>query len=150
MSGSTITSLAGHREIVDHVSRFGRFLDGGPGTPADFYAADAEVVSPRARLKGLDAITEFLGRARSERTQHVHSDLLVESIDDRHATVSANQLVHFFEPRQAPHLRSGLRVTYDLVRTQDGWRFARVEMSMLWLIGELPPVPTGDAATSPV
>jgi hypothetical protein len=55
--------------------------------------------------------------------------------------VSANQLVNFFEPGRPPYRTSGLRVTYHVARTTDGWRFTRSEIELQWIVGELPPVP---------
>ena len=130
-----------HRQaIAELIARFGHWLDGGAGRPEDFYLADAEVVSPRATLRGLDAISRFVADTGDERVQHVHGDLVIDVDGDR-ARVRANQLVYFFEPGRAPHRTSGLRVEHELRRTDAGWRIARLELALQWLDGDLPPAP---------
>ena len=90
-------------------------------------------------LHGIDAAAEFLARTGGERTQHLLSDVLIK-LDGERATVAANQLVHFFEPRRPPYRSSGLRVTYEMLRRPEGWRLARMEMTLEWLVGDLPAV----------
>lgn len=141
MTTATIAASLDRQDIAEFVARFGRWLDGGAGRAEDFYLPDAEVASPRATLRGLDAITEFLARTGDERTQHVHTDLVID-LDGDHADVSANQLVTFFEPGVPPHRTAGLRVEHRLQRTEAGWRIARLEIAMQWLVGDLPSVPT--------
>lgn len=126
--------------ISDLLVRFGRWLDGDAGDPGDFYDEDIEVVSPRARLQGLDAVSDFIARTAGEQTQHVHSDVLVELDGDR-AHVSANQLVHFYERGRPPYRSSGLRVSYALVRRSSGWRLSQMEIRLEWIVGDLPSVP---------
>ncbi|SHL30411.1 SnoaL-like domain-containing protein [Pseudonocardia thermophila] len=139
MPTTTLDELADRQAIAELVARFGRWLDGDPGDIADFYALDAEVESPRARLRGRHAIAEFLARTGDERAHHLHTDLLIDLDGDR-AVVSANQLVNFFEPGVPPYRTSGLRVTYTVARTDDGWRIVRSRIELQWLIGELPTV----------
>lgn len=138
---TSIDVLTDRTDVANLVSRFGRWLDGGPGEVADFYGPDAEVVSPRGRLQGLDAIADFLDRASGEHTQHVHSDLLIDLESDR-GVVSGNQLVNFFEPGRPPYRTSGLRVTYHVARTAAGWRITRSQIELQWLVGDLPSVPS--------
>lgn len=126
--------------IADLLVRFGRWLDGDGGDPSDFYDDDIEVVSPRAQLHGLDAVSDFIARTAGEQTQHLHSDVLIELDGDR-ARVSANQLVHFYERGRPPYRSSGLRVSYVLVRRSSGWRLRRMEITLEWIVGDVPPVP---------
>ena len=126
-------------EVRDFVTRMGHFLDGLGGDPTEIYDRDVVVRSPRGEFRGYDEALAFITRERptGEQTQHFHSDVLVDVQGDR-ATVTANQLVEFFQPRQVPHRTSGLRLTYTLVRRPSGWRLLEAEVELAWIVGALP------------
>lgn len=54
------------------------------------------------------------------------------------AVVQANQLVQFFRPGQPPHRTSGLQACYGMARRAAGWRITSVDISLAWLIGDMP------------
>jgi hypothetical protein len=56
-------------------------------------------------------------------------------LDGDRATVTANLLVQFFRPREAPHRTVGLRYTFEAVRTAAGWRCACAEITPKWFQG---------------
>ena len=126
-------------EVTDVVSRLGALLDGHGGDPAEVYDVDIVGRGPRGEFHGRDEVVRRTAvvPGSTERYQHLHTDLLVE-VDGDVAVVAANQLVQFFEPGQAPHRSSGLRVGYRLVRRPEGWRIARVDVALEWIIGDLP------------
>ena len=132
--------LDDRQDVLDVVTRLGRWLDGEGGDPAAIYDVDVVVRSPRGQVRGLNGVLAVVTPAPGdvERTQHRVTDTLVEVHGDR-ATVHANQLVHFFRVGEAPYRTSGLRVHYELARRADGWRLVDAEMRLEWLEGE--PVP---------
>jgi hypothetical protein len=134
-----LQQLTDRLEITDLVTRLGRWLDGQGGDLATIYDRDAVVRSPRAELRGFDAVHAFLTREdpSGDRFQHFHSDVFVELAGDT-AVVEANQLNQFFRPGQAPHRTSGLHVRYDVVRRPEGWRIASADIQLRWLIGDFP------------
>jgi SnoaL-like domain len=121
-------------EITGLFTRLARLLDEGRHDDIrDIYTDDVEVRSPRAELHGIDEVTAFLRRTHdeTERTQHVHGDVLVDVGADR-AEASANQLVFFYREGEPPHQTSGLRLDYTAVRTPDGWRFRTARITLAW------------------
>ena len=126
-------------DIIDLIARLGSWLDGHGGDPTQIYDDAVVVQGPRGETRGIDAVMARVGPAvtRDERSQHLHTDALVEIADDT-AIVRANQLVHFCRPRQPPHRTSGLRVEYRLARCAGGWRPVGADIDLEWLIGELP------------
>jgi len=127
-------TLADRVEIAELFARLARILDERrPEDVRTVYAEDVVVRSPRGELHGADAVIAFLQRSQvdGEHTQHLHSDALVSVEGDR-VRASANQLVHYFRDGQAPHRRSGLRLSYTVVRTPAGWRFREGSLTLAW------------------
>jgi hypothetical protein len=121
-------------EITDLVARLGRVLDERLfGELRTVYTPDAEALSPRGELHGIDEIVEVLQRTspEDEKTQHLNTTVVVDLDGDR-AEVSASQLVYFFRAGQAPHRTAGVQAAYTAVRTPAGWRLAQVRISPLW------------------
>ncbi|MGW1992980.1 nuclear transport factor 2 family protein [Embleya sp. NPDC001921] len=136
---STNTLIADRIEIADLFSRFARLLDDRRWEDADtVFADDVTLHTPRGgggEIRGLEQVVGFLRRADAEAvgeyTQHVTTDLLVDVDGDR-ATASANSLVYFYREGRAPHLTSGLRLTYTVVRTAAGWRLHEGWTELAW------------------
>jgi hypothetical protein len=134
-----MSEIADRVEVAELFARLARVLD--EGTPDDLrqiYTKDVVVWSPRAgELHGIDAVLEFLRSTAvdDERTQHVHSDVLV-TVDGDEADASANQLSFFYRDGEAPHRLAGLRLTYTAVRTDAGWRFREANISRAWQRGD--------------
>jgi hypothetical protein len=136
--------------IAEVLARLGALLDGHGGDAQEVYDRDVVVRSPRGEVRGIDAVIPIVTTdpSRPERTQHLHADLLV-TLDGDRAVAQANELVHFFHRGEAPHRSSGLRVQYRLVRRPEGWRIVESDLTLEWIIGELPPPhPSASAATS--
>lgn len=135
-------------EIAELLARLARALDERRlDDLRTVYTDDAEAVSPRGNLHGLDEIIDVLGRAArpDEQTLHINGAVVVDVDGDR-AELSSNQLVYFFAEGQAPHRFSGVRATYSAARTPDGWRLTRAHVVARWIHGSgvpagLPPTP---------
>lgn len=131
--------LTDRLEIAELITRLGHSLDGRGGDRSTIYDRDVVVRSPRGEFHGYDAVIAYITRddPSGEQCHHFHTDVLVQLDGDR-ADVTANQLVQFFQPDEAPHRTSGLRLRYEVVRRPEGWRIAVAEIALAWLIGTLP------------
>lgn len=136
------TCLADRSEITDLLTRLNRWLDDDRLSWQDdrryagldrLYTADVALRTPHGTAHGLGELIEHLRRnsTDAQHTQHVTSDVLIDLDGDR-ADVSANVVVHFYRPGEAPFQTSGLRSAFTAVRTPDGWRFTGAEMTLLW------------------
>jgi hypothetical protein len=136
---SNVQELTDRLEITDLVTRLGHWLDGRGGDPSTIYDRDIVARSPRGEFRGFDEVLAFVTRddPSGDRYQHFHADVLVRLSGDR-AEVTANQLVQFFQPGEAPHRTSGLRLRYEAIRRPDGWRIAVADIELAWLIGTFP------------
>jgi hypothetical protein len=97
--------LADRHEVAELLTRGGRLLDEGRHRDArSIYTDDVVVRSPRGgTLRGIDEVIAFLEASpvEGERTQHVHTDVLVDLDGDR-AEVSANTFTHFYRDGAPP------------------------------------------------
>lgn len=124
-------------ELTDLVTRLNRWLDDPDrwdlAEARAVYAEDAVVQSPRGGASGVVDIVDYIQRtgADGDRTQHFTTNVLVE-VDGEQASVSANLLVWFYRAGEAPHATVGLRYQFSAVRTVNGWRFDRAEITPLW------------------
>jgi hypothetical protein len=136
---SNVQELTDRLEITDLVTRLGHWLDGRGGDPSTIYDRDIVARSPRGEFHGFDEVLAFVTRddPSGERYQHFHTDVLVHLDGDR-AEVTANQLTNFFQPGEAPHRSSGLRLRYEAIRRPDGWRIAVADIELAWLVGTFP------------
>ena len=123
-------------DIADLFTRLANLLDDNNVDDIHtVYTEDVEVHSPRGgELHGLPAVTDYMKQAQivTDRTQHLHSDVLI-TLDGDQAEASANQLVYFFREGEPPHQKSGLRTSGTVVRTPAGWRFRTARITLLWL-----------------
>ena len=128
--------LLDRQDIIDVLHRLGRWLDGRGGDPTAIYDTDVVVHSPRGEIVGIERAIEVAAPSDdpTERTQHLLSDVLVDVVGDT-AVVTANQLVRFFRPGEAPWRTSGLAVEYVMARRTEGWRMAGATMQLQWLDG---------------
>lgn len=144
--------LHDHHEISGLVYRLGACLDDGRFDDLrQLLVEDATVRTPGGQASGREAVVAQAQRNHpaDQGFQHVITNVLVDVTGDR-ATVRTNLVVHFTTtddppaaPAGPPPLRASLGEVYsfDLVRTLDGWRFTRIEVSPRWLSGDLPPRP---------
>jgi uncharacterized protein (TIGR02246 family) len=138
--------LRDRAEITDLVYRLGAALDDNRlDDLRDLMAEDATVRTPGGQSAGREAMITQAARNHpgDQRFQHVTTNVLVTPDGDR-ATARANLTVHVTVPTDpgtpAPPPRATLGEVYafDLVRTEDGWRFARIETELQWVSGALP------------
>jgi hypothetical protein len=106
--------------------------------------------TPGGEARGRDAVVAQARRNHGpdQPIQHVITNPVIELDGDR-ATVRANLVVHFAEPLAdgRPLLAPAIQFTlgeiyrFHVVRTPDGWRFARIETSPVWMAGTVPSGP---------
>ncbi|MFD0683998.1 nuclear transport factor 2 family protein [Actinomadura fibrosa] len=119
-----------HDQLTDLVTRLGRWLDEKRFDEArTVFTEDAEAHTAGGTSRGVETLAEHARRNHQVPTQHYITNPLIEVDGDR-ASISANLLVVFAH-------EEGLRVVgevYDLgaVRTDAGWRIARVGARMVW------------------
>jgi hypothetical protein len=146
-----VGTLADREEITELVSRLGACLDDGRFDDLrSLLVEDATARTPGGEARGRDAVVAQASRShRSDQPiQHVITNPVIE-LDGNRAAVRANLVVHFAEPLAdgrpglAPPIQFTLGEVYgfDVVRTPDGWRFARIETSPVWMAGTVPSVP---------
>ncbi|MEN3540980.1 nuclear transport factor 2 family protein [Microbispora sp. ZYX-F-249] len=132
---STQTLIADRIEIADLLTRFALLLDEKRWQDAGtVFADDVAVHSPRGgELHGIDKVVGFMRQSEVEgqEAQHTTTDLLVD-VDGDQAAVSANSLVFYYRPGQAPHFTGGLRQHFTATRTPAGWRLREVRITPAW------------------
>jgi len=134
-------------QITRLVDRLGRTLDEARFDDLrTIYSADAVARTPGGTADGLEALVTQVSRNHSDahRIQHCFSDVLVDLHGDT-AEVRANAVATFSPAadtpgRVAPEPIFTLGVVYrfDAIRTGEGWRMSRVEMSPRWSTGTRP------------
>jgi ketosteroid isomerase-like protein len=133
----TLRELVDYEEIRGLLARLGDWLDGQGGDPAEIYEPDITAHSPRGEIQGLAEVIERVAPSGEERSQHFHTDVVVD-VDGDTALVRANQFVQVFRPGETPHRTAGGRAAYRLTRREKGWRIAHLDMTLEWIIGKLP------------
>lgn len=136
-----LQQLADRAEITDLVSRLGLWLDEqAAGDATAILTADATAKTPGGVAQGREALVAQARRNHTAQTQHLIANVLIELDGDR-ADVGANAVATFAdgpaESALAPGLPAagralGVRYTFEVVRTADGWRIARLETSVRW------------------
>jgi hypothetical protein len=135
--------LVDRTEVTDLVSRLGVVLDEGRFDEMEtLLAEDVTVRTPGGAAEGRDAAIAQASRNHDpeQPIQHLITNLLVDLDGDR-ASARANLVVHFGATDRgaapAPPVVYTLGEVYrfGLVRTPDGWRFARIETTAVWYSG---------------
>ncbi|WP_433684986.1 nuclear transport factor 2 family protein [Nocardia sp. CA-119907] len=132
---ATDTLVADRIEIADLFTRYARLLDEKRwDDAATIFTDDVEVDSPRAQLRGIDKVVDYMRQSEveGEHAQHMTNDLLV-NINGDQAAASGNSLVYFYRDGQPPHQTSGLRLACTVVRTAAGWRISRTQIILAWM-----------------
>ena len=136
-----LQELTDRIELTELVARQGLWLDERTFADAGaIFTDDVSVVTQGGQAAGLADVVRQADRVhtRYDRTQHVTSNVLVDLAGDR-ATVTANLVASFVnDPAPEPALVVGERYRFDAVRTPEGWRFSRVQITPLWRSGDLP------------
>jgi hypothetical protein len=142
--------LTDRSEIADLVNRLGMVLDEGRFDEMRSLLVDeATARTPGGTAEGRDAMVAQASRNHrpGQAIQHLITNLLIDLDGDR-ASARANLVVHFgpadgggsVPESPAPPVVFTLGEVYrfELVRTPEGWRFARVETTPVWMSGVLP------------
>ena len=134
--------LSDRLEITDLFARWARLLEEKRWDDAGTVFSDDVVLhTPRvgdSAIHGLAASVAYLHEVSAQgagRSQHFTTDILVE-VDGDTAAATANSLVYFYRDGEPAHMSSGLRLTYEAVRTSKGWRFSELTTKHLWTQGE--------------
>lgn len=141
---SQIGRLSDRQAIADLIARLGvmldekRFEDAGP-----ILADDVTAQTPGGSSRGLEAVTAQAERSHTVGTQHVITDVLIDLHGDT-AEARANMIATFAADRPGSrlvingveqadsYLSVGARYRFGAVRTEDGWRLARIENEPVW------------------
>jgi len=149
---ATLQLLVDRSEIADLVNRLGRVLDEGRfDEMRSLLVEDATARTPGGTAEGRDAMVAQASRNHrpEQAIQHLITNLLIDLDGDR-ASARANLVVHFGpadgggsdsqggSPAPPVAFTLGEVYRFELVRTPDGWRFARVETTPVWMSGVLP------------
>ena len=133
-----VRDLCDRSAITDLVSRLGRWLDQKQFDDAELLASlftqDILLETPGGKSEGLAAVVDQARRRHTEeRTQHVHTNVLVDLHGDT-AAVEANLIVTFVPRAAAADVFSqvGTRYRFTVVRTGEGWRFSSIRDTLIW------------------
>jgi hypothetical protein len=139
-----IEQLADRQAIADLIARVGVMLDEKRfEEAASILADDVTVQTPGGSSSGREAVMAQAERSHTVRTQHLITDVLIE-LDGDKAEVRANQIATFAPDRSGarlvvngveqadPYLTIGGLYRFGAVRTDAGWRVARIESETLW------------------
>ena len=137
--GSQMQELVDRNAITDLVSRLGLWLDEKLFDEArSIFTEDATGEFPSGPVQGVELLADQARRNHSdfERTQHAITNVLIDLDGDR-ATVRANLIATFVHRADAPgsHFAIGERYRFEVVRTPEGWRFSRLEVTPVWRSG---------------
>ncbi|KQV18720.1 MULTISPECIES: nuclear transport factor 2 family protein [unclassified Kitasatospora] len=134
-----LQELFDRNEITDLISRQGRWLDEGvTGDGRDLFTEDAVAETPGGLVQGVHRLVAQARHNHTEdtRTQHSITDVLIERDGDR-ASVRANLRVAFapLTGPDGPRFMGGV-YRWEVVRTPQGWRFAKVQATPVWRHGD--------------
>jgi hypothetical protein len=124
-----IRELADRSELADLVARHSLWTDDRSyDETGRIFTEDVAVTSPRGQSQGIEALIELVrsGDDRYVRTLHNKSNLVIE-VDDDTATVRAHDIAVFVIDDKTEALGAGFH-RYRARRTEDGWRFDRLEV----------------------
>ncbi|ARZ71577.1 nuclear transport factor 2 family protein [Streptomyces sp. HU2014] len=156
--------LSDRADITGLIDGYLMSLDTVPATGARFddawarrlFTEDVRITTPVGDHVGIAGLGESQQETmvKFRRTQHIGANYMIDLDGDR-AAVRWNALmthVHLDETQRARgeaaggHFDVGGTFTGEVVRTDDGWRFRRLEVRMAWSTGEGPLVLTPKAA----
>jgi hypothetical protein len=149
MDTTTVRELNDRNEIADLVSRLGVVLDEGRfDEMKSLLAEDVIVRTPGGVAEGHEAVIAQASRNHQpgQPVQHLITNLLLDlDGDGDRAAARANLVVHFgatdrgVDPTTVPAppvvYTLGEVYRFDLVRTPDGWRLARIDATPVWYSG---------------
>jgi hypothetical protein len=146
-----LTQLGDRQEIAELIARLGVMLDERRFEDAEsILTEDVTVSTPGGSSRGREAVAAQARRNHTVRTQHVITDVVIQ-FDGNTAQAHANLIVTFAPDRPGsslaingyeqpdPYLTLGQRYRFGAVRTEGGWRLARIETEPLWSSRPLAP-----------
>jgi ketosteroid isomerase-like protein len=117
------------QDITDLISRLGRWLDDKRFDDArPVLTEDVTVSTPGGQAEGIERVVAQASRNHQVPTQHLITNVLVD-LDGDAATATANLLVTFAGSVLERH---GERYSFGVLRTSDGWRLSRIEVTPVW------------------
>ena len=125
-----IRALADRAELADLVARHSLWADDHSyDQTGRLFTEDVVVKSPRGEVRGIEALVELVrsGDDRYVRTLHNKANLVIE-VDGETATVRANDVAVFVIDDKSAAVAAGSH-RYGARRTEDGWRFDRLEIT---------------------
>lgn len=125
-----IRELADRTELADLVARHSLWIDERRYDETDqIFTGDVAVESPRGQASGIDELVALVrrGHDRYARTMHNKSHPVVE-VDGESATVRAHDLAVFVLDDETEAIAAGIH-RYRARRTENGWRFDRLEIT---------------------
>ena len=128
-----IRALADRAELADLVARHSLWTDEGRYDETDrLFTEDVVVRSPRGEARGIEALIGLVaGRDTYARTLHNKSNLVIE-VDGEVASVHAHDIAVFVIDDKSEAVAAGIH-RYGARRTEDGWRFDRLEITPIAL-----------------
>jgi hypothetical protein len=140
-----LQALVDRTEIVELVGRYLASLDRArfdDDWARSLFIEDVEMTFPIGSHEGIDGLAEQHDKIMSkwDRTLHFSANHIVEVNGDE-GTIRANLIGTHVHPeeRGSEPLFVGELLHGDLVRTEDGWRFSKVRMDLVWRVGDPPP-----------
>ncbi|WP_067891447.1 nuclear transport factor 2 family protein [Nocardia vaccinii] len=133
-----IRDLADRAELADLVARHSLWIDEGRFAETDrLFTEDVVVTSPRGQVSGIDALIGLVraGHDTYARTLHNKSNLVID-LDGDTATVHAHDIAVFLIDDKTEAVAAGI-AHYHARRTDNGWRFDRLEINAIALTGAL-------------
>lgn len=124
-----IRDLADRAELADLVARHSLWIDEGRyDETGGLFTEDVVVTSPRGEARGIEALIGLVraGHDTYARTLHNKCNLVIE-VDGETATVRAHDIAIFVIDDKTEAIAAGFH-RYGARRTEDGWRFDRLEV----------------------
>jgi hypothetical protein len=126
--------LLGRLEVADLVHRLAACLDEHRFADLpNLFTKDVVAVTPGGTVADREALVAQAVRNHADyrRLQHRMSNVLVE-LDGERGTVRADLVARFLQDGDAPVLSLGAVYRFDVLLTDEGWRFNRMEVSQVW------------------
>jgi len=125
-----IRELADRAELADLVARHSLWIDEGRYDESGrLFTEDVAVKSLRGQARGIAALIEVVRSRHDEyvRTLHNKSNLVIE-VEGETATVRAHDIAVFVIDDKTEAVAASIH-RYGARRTEDGWRFDRLEIT---------------------
>jgi hypothetical protein len=133
-----IRELADRAELADMVARHSLWIDERRyDETGRLFTEDVVVKSPRGEARGIEALHGLVrkGHDTYRRTLHNKCNLVIE-VNGETATVRAHDIAVFVIDDKTEAVAAGFH-RYAARRTEDGWRFDRLEITPVALTGAL-------------